>query len=67
MFPQRTFDNCSETVIINADDFGLASSIDKGIIELLISKRISSLSVIVNESNSEEGAKAIQKLRYSHP
>jgi predicted glycoside hydrolase/deacetylase ChbG (UPF0249 family) len=49
MLNQRVLDNTSSIVIINADDFGLAASIDKGIIELLISGRISSISAIINE------------------
>lgn len=49
MLNQRVFDNTSSIVIINADDFGLAASIDKGILELLASGRISSVSVIINE------------------
>ena len=49
MLNQRVFDNTSSIVIINADDFGLATSIDKGILELLVSQRISSISVIINE------------------
>ncbi len=49
MFNQRVFDNTSSIAIINADDFGLAASIDNGIIELLTGGRISSISVIINE------------------
>jgi predicted glycoside hydrolase/deacetylase ChbG (UPF0249 family) len=67
MFHQRVFKNYHHTVIINSDDFGIAPSIDRGIVELLMAGRISSLSAIVNEVNSENAAKSILKLKETHP
>jgi predicted glycoside hydrolase/deacetylase ChbG (UPF0249 family) len=47
-----SFNTHTHLLIVNADDFGCTPSIDQGILELLLARRISSFSAIVNELHS---------------
>jgi predicted glycoside hydrolase/deacetylase ChbG (UPF0249 family) len=52
--------NHKKLAILNADDFGYNSHIDRGILELVTSRLIRSLSVIINGDNILEAAERIR-------
>ena len=47
-------------LIINADDFGLCSSVNSAIIELYLEKKISSATLMVNTQGTETALKSLQ-------
>jgi predicted glycoside hydrolase/deacetylase ChbG (UPF0249 family) len=44
-------ENRKDILIINADDFAYNSQLDKGIIELILNRKIKSISILINGPN----------------
>jgi chitin disaccharide deacetylase len=59
--------NKLSTIILNADDFGCSSDIDRGIAELIRSGNINSTSVLINGGNINEGVGIIKKIMKEMP
>lgn len=58
-----TLHNPKQLLIINADDYGYNSHIDRGILELLTHRHIKSVSVIVNGANISQAAELIHEFK----
>lgn len=54
-------------MIINCDDFGFCAQRDAGIMELILLRRVASVSVIINGNNIDNVCRFINKLRQDDP